>query len=389
MSNSKYLEVNPENEGDVLKFGGEGLRSCYQCGRCTGICPWIKVENKKFSPRKLVHFAQLGFENLFSEEDLWLCTTCDECAAYCPKEVDPPEVIKSIRSVSCERGEVPRGLSDALNNLYELGNPWGRGIRKRAKWAEGLNVEEYDDQDVLLWVGCLGAYDDRNIKSARALARVLENIETSWGTLGADERCCGDSALQSGELMVFEELMDRNMKVIKRSKASKIVTISPHCYNTLKNEYPEISDLGVEVLHYTQYLDELSSDLNLGKFESTVTYQDPCYLGRLNEVYEAPRNLLERIPELELVEMKNSRDSGICCGGGGGRFWLETEPEERLSNMRLEEALAVGADVLATACPFCLVNFEDSAKYLNVENEMKVLDISEIVLNSLENDGDD
>lgn len=382
MSDSQQFEPNIDIERKILDYSSsKDLRSCYQCGSCAGICPWRKIDTRKFNPRTLIREAQLGEEAMFAQEELWLCLMCKECTASCPQDVGIPQVMKGIRSLSCERGEVPREFSNALNNLFELGNPWGRGIRERTEWSDDLGVKEYENQDILLWVGCLGAYDKRNQRVTRSLARLLDMVEVSWGILGADEKCCGDSALQLGELIVFEELVEHNTKVIQDSGAEKIVTISPHCYNTLKNEY---CDLDVEVLHYSQYLNELSRNLDFGSFNFTVTYQDPCYLGRYNDIYGEPRKVLRSIPGLEFVEMENSRERSVCCGGGGGRFWADIDPDERLSNVRLEEVLTIEAEVLATACPFCLVNFEDSAKFLNVEEKIEVLDISEIAFEAVE-----
>lgn len=375
-------------ETDKLR---EGMHKCISCELCFEACPVATTDLFEFTnPDVMVrNFSSMMFDprkeyntaSVMNMREVWQCLTCLKCEEVCPKDIEVMKIFRQAKGKCFEEAKVPTSLSKVLNNQFELGNPWGRSVRKRGEWAEDLDVEKYQGQDVLLWVGCLGAYEERSKKVSRALANVLNRAEVSWGTLGPNEKCCGNLAYQLGEKMVFEELMEENLETIKMSGAEKIVTISPHCFNVLKNEY---FDLDAEVLHYTQYLNNNFDELNPSKdLDWEVTYQDPCYLGRHNEIYEAPRNLLKQVPGIELVEMEKNRDMGVCCGGGGGGFWLNEDPEDHLSNERMEEALGTKADVLATACPFCLANFEDSVKYLNREEDIDVKDISEIVFSCL------
>ncbi|KXA89171.1 hypothetical protein AKJ62_03640 [candidate division MSBL1 archaeon SCGC-AAA259D14] len=355
---------------------GEDLPLCYQCGGCTGVCPWGEVGGG-LNPRVIMRRGQLGIGNILSDE-IWLCTTCDECVDQCPHQVNLPSVMSSIRSLSVEKAMIPGDLQDALESMFRLGNPWSGSVRKRVEWTKDIEVPDYEDQDMLWWVCCTLSYDDRNRNVARAMAQILNVLDASYGIMGRDEKCCGNSARRMGEEGLFMELRNENMKAIKKLGAEKILTTSPHCYNAFKNEY---SDLEADIVHYTQYLHDRMDDIDfLGEFGHTVAYKDPCYLGRHNNVYEEPRELLKSIPELELIEMDRNRETALCCGGGGGRIWAETDPEQRFSNIGVEDALESGADILATACPYCTLNFEDSAKTLDIEDEIDIMDIAEILL---------
>ncbi len=358
---------------------------CYQCGECTAACPWGLVRQGALPVRMLLRQAQLGIEHV--EADLWLCTTCGQCQATCPRGVDIPAVFRSLRQIAWEQRTVEKGLPSTLWSLYWNSNPWSQPPSQRAAWAGSLNLQPFDptSHEVLLYVGCTSSYNRRAQKITRALVRVLESAEVSFGYLGNDEPCCGESALSMGHLPYFKEIAANTIEVFRTKGVKRLVTISPHCYDVFKNHYPD-SNADFQPLHYTQYLAELLGEDRL-KFDRPLnlrlTFQDPCYLGRLNDEYDAPRHILSAIPGIELVEMGDSHQQGLCCGGGGGRMWLETPPGERFSDLRVQQAAESGAGCLATACPFCLVCLEDSAKMMHGKS-IDVLDVAELASMALE-----
>lgn len=375
------------------------LSHCYQCGICSGSCPLSFTT--KFRPRAFVLAAQAeDNESLLNSDLLWQCTACNACVSRCPEGVRPPEIIMSYRSRMVESGRVPQAVSDVLNNIYKRSNPWGIHKQERAKWAEGLKIKHIaEGAEVLYYVGCAPSFDPRNQKVAKALANIFNKAEVDFGILGNDEKCCGDSARRLGEEGLFQLLAEENNAIFQEHKVERVVTTSPHCYHVFKNEYHELLAGGgaggttaaikqpqkyqlKEVLHYSQLLEMLLQQGRLVFTDGpslTVTYHDPCYLGRHNGIYEAPRAVLKAIPGIKLVEMKRNKERSFCCGGGGGRMWVETAEEERLSERRLKEALATGAQLLITACPFCTINFEEAVRTLKAEDSIKVMDLSELV----------
>lgn len=355
------------------------LDYCYQCGRCSGVCPLSRVSD--FRPRKFMLGAQLDRAELLESGLLWQCTTCDACVKVCPQEVKPPEVITSLRSRLVEAGHLPQGVADALENIYRRNNPWGLPKSERAKWAEGLSLRRFERGMEWLWfVGCAPSYDPRSQEVAKSLVKILNHAGVETGFLGEEERCCGDSARRLGEEGLFQLLAEENSARLNEAGAEKILTTSPHCYNVFSNEYPKLNG---EVWHYTQLLAELVRAGRLAFAESaeelTVTYHDPCYLGRHNNIYEEPRSVLRAIPGIRLVEMPRNREQSFCCGGGGGRMWVETEEREHLGAVRVREALSIGAKVLVTACPFCLINLDEAVKSLDAAESLEVWDLAELV----------
>lgn len=363
---------------EVVKEGGESLNLCYQCGLCSGTCPWGVVRD--FNLRKMLRLVQLGLVE--ESDDIWLCSTCKACVDRCPRGVELIDVIRSMRRMLVGGGMIPQMQRSAVSNIVQEGNPWGNPAEERMDWAEGLDVRRYEKgMDHLLFVGCAPSYDPRNQKVARALVEVLKKAEVSFGVLGTEERCCGDSARRIGDEQAFGTVVERNIAKFQEMGVERIVAISPHSYHTMKNDYREFGG-EFEVVHHTQLLAELVDEGKVvpERLEKTVTYHDPCYLGRHNGVYEEPRKVLESIPGVELVEMERTRDFSLCCGGGGGRFWTETVAEERFSNLRVEDASDTGAKTLVTGCPFCILNFEDSAKALGKESELAINDIVELLI---------
>jgi Fe-S oxidoreductase len=382
--NDDGLLLDDELWQRLLELTGNDVALCYQCGECTAACPWGLVRERALPVRMLLRQAQLGIEH--TEPDLWLCTTCGQCQANCPRGVDIPAVFRALRQIAWEQNRVEKGLPSMLWSLYWNNNPWSQPPSTRSAWAGNLNLETFDPDrhEVLLYVGCTSSYNRRAQKIARALGTLLSKAGVSFGYLGDDEPCCGEAALSIGNQPYFEEIAAHTSQVFKEKGITRLMTISPHCYDVFKNHYQEVPP-GWQPLHYTQYLAELVDQDRLvfpHPLDLQVTFQDPCYLGRLNGEYEAPRRILSAIPGVELLEMEDSRQAGLCCGGGGGRMWLETPVGERFSDIRIRQAARTGASRLVTACPFCLSCMEDSVSVISTQ--LTVLDVAELAVMAIE-----
>jgi Fe-S oxidoreductase len=368
---------------DIIKLnGGEAFKRCFQCGLCDVVCPWNKV--RTFSMRRIVREATFGMTEI-EGEDIWRCTTCGRCPQHCPRDVKQIDSGVSLRRIATEYGVFPKPVSSirAISaSLTGEGNPLSEERAKRADWGEGLSVKTFtEEMDVLYFVGCYFSYDPRLKKVARATANILNKAGVDFGILGSKENCCGESIRKAGDEELFKRLARENIKTFIDNGVKKILVSSPHCYHTFKNEYPEFM-VDFEVVHISQYVFELIHEgkIELSKeYGKKVTYHDPCYLGRHNDIYDEPREALKKIPGLELNEMPESRVDSLCCGGGGGRIWMETPKGERFSDLRLEQAIDVEAEVLATSCPYCITNFEDSRLTLDVAEKIEVKDITEII----------
>jgi Fe-S oxidoreductase len=318
-------------------------------------------------------------------EDIWRCTTCGRCPQQCPRDVKQIDSGVALRRVATEYGVFPKpvkAIRTVSASLTDFGNPLGEEREKRAAWAEGLSVREYaEGMEILYFPGCYLSYDARLKKVAKATANILNRAGVDFGILGSKENCCGESIRKTGDEAQFKRLARENIKTFIDNGVKRILVSSPHCYHTFKNEYPEFK-VNFEVVHISQYLFEL---MNEGRLELTkeygkkVTYHDPCYLGRHNGIYDEPRGALKKIPGLELVEMPDSRVDSLCCGGGGGRVWMETVKGERFCDLRIEQAMGTGAEVLATSCPYCITMLEDSRLTLDVAEKIEVKDITEII----------
>jgi Fe-S oxidoreductase len=373
-----FIEVIDE----IKEAGGDVFKLCFQCGLCDTVCPWNKVRN--FSMRKLVREAAFGLTEI-EGEDLWRCTTCGTCPAQCPRGVKQIDVAVALRRVATEYEIFPASVKSARTaraSLISEGNPLQGDRKKRADWAKDQSVKTYTEgMEALYFVGCYLSYDPRMKKVATATANILNKAGVDFGILGSQENCCGESIRKIGSEEVFKRLARENIKTFIDNGVKKVIVSSPHCYHTFKNEYPEFM-VNFEVVHMSQYLLELieAGRLELtGEYDKKVTYHDPCYLGRHNNVYDEPRNLLNKITGLDLVEMEMSRKNSLCCGGGGGRIWMDTPQEERFSDIRLKQAKESGAQVLTTSCPYCITNFEESRLNLEYEDIMEVKDITEII----------
>jgi Fe-S oxidoreductase len=362
------------------------LFACIQCGKCTGGCPM--ATKTSLNPRNLIYrllVAGNGFD-IEGREELWDCTTCNTCASRCPKLVNPMEIVISLRSAFVEKGRVHPNVKTALESTFRHGNPLTMPREDRGLWADGLSIKPFEEgMDYLYYVGCTPSYDPRVQKVAQSLVRLLQQTGLSFGILGNEESCCGSEVRRLGEAGLFEMVVEETTEAYKSLGVGKMFTTSPHCFNVFKNDYVTIlgeAEPMMQVQHYTQVLAGLleRGELKLtGTLEKTITYHDPCYLGKHNGVFDEPRTVLTSIPGVKLVEMDRSREKSLCCEGGGGRMWLEgTNPGTRLAQQRVQEALETGAEILATACPFCLLTLDEAVKHLNAQDKIQVMDIAEL-----------
>ncbi len=359
------------------------LLGCIQCGRCTGGCP-VTVR-ADLNVRQFVNDAydEEKLEELARLTDIWDCTACHTCAVRCPKGLKPLEVLIGLRTMIVESGKVEPTVRDALQSVLLEGNPWEKSRATRLDWMEGLDVKIADpDEPVenLFFVCCTIAYDPRVRAVAQNMVKLLNKAGVDYAFLPEDESCCGSEVFTLGEEGLFEMQVEDNTEYLNEFQAKRIVTLSPHCYTTYKTHYP---DLKMPVVHYTELLVELLKDEKLSwkeELPKKIVYHDPCYLGKQGGIYDEPRELLKSIPGAELVEFDRSRERSLCCEGGGGKMWVESESKkERLSDTRIKDAKELGAEIVAVACPFCVLTLEDSMKGLGYEEEMRVAEIMELL----------
>jgi succinate dehydrogenase/fumarate reductase iron-sulfur protein len=385
----------PQSPADLKKYWD--LTLCIKCSICNSACPAV-IDEKFLGPSALTATYRFvadsrdqGLDQRLKPmaDNVWLCTQCNSCTMFCPKKLACANAIVDDHSLLVEAGDIPRTVKDVLESVYKYHNPMGTPQAKRMDWAKDLNVKTFPTTtkaDILFFTCCSNTYDMRNQEAARTMASIFDHMQLSFATLGAEEWCCGDHMLRLGEKGLFEELAEHNVSMFKKFDAQKIVTLSPHCYNTFKNDKP-YSDAGLNVQHYTQFLAEAveKGNIKLSKpINKRIAYHDPCFLGKRNEVFDAPRKILQSIKGAELVEMRRTRQSSFCCGGGAGRVWTEDAlPEKRPSTNRLQEALSLNVDTVAVACPYCVTTLEDAVKVLDVENKVSVKDILELVKEAL------
>jgi len=398
---------------NLLQSEFKDLLLCIGCRRCNGNCP-ATLSGKPLRPREIVlnlkkHLFEVGSELLkeesetkapptekamagrvITQDEIWACTTCRACQEVCPVEIKHIDAVTGLRqNLVMDQAVIPETAEGALRSIEARGHPW-RGTRfSRTDWAEGLGIKtlaEDSDIDILYWVGCTEALEDRSIKVAQATGKLLTLAGMKVGILGAEESCCGEPARRMGNEYLFMMQAEKNIAVLKKYGVKKIVTACPHGYHTLKNEYPKFGG-EFEVIHHTELIAKL---LREGKLKITkgsggmVTYHDACYLGRHNGIYEPPRQILNSMPGVNVVEMEQNRHKGFCCGGGGGRMWLEERIGRRIIELRIERAIETKAQTVVTACPFCLQMFDDAIKAKGVEEALKVMDIAELVSLALE-----
>jgi len=376
------------------------LDACTRCGRCQDRCP-AHLSNKPLSPKKLIQDLKEewlrrahGVKNedglldkVIEEETLWSCTACLSCQVNCPVSIPTfDKTLEMRRFLTMTLSKMSPEVKLLYKNLQTRFDPYGMGKAQRLEWTEGLDVKKATEAevDVLYWVGCVASLDDRNRKIARSVATILNAAGVSFGVLGPDEKCCGDPLRRTGNEYQYQELAQGNVDLLKELGTKKIVTACPHCYNTLKNDYPQLGGV-FEVYHHTEFISSLA---RAGKIaikpvlEGITTYHDPCYLGRVNEVFDAPRRIVGRVAKGRFVEMPRNRKEGFCCGGGGGKIWME-EHHDRICHLRMDEAIGISAATVVTACPYCLIMMEDAIKDKEKSESMRALDISEIVARGL------
>jgi Fe-S oxidoreductase/nitrate reductase gamma subunit len=422
--------LKPINLADetAVKFGATDVEdltwkqllngyTCTECGRCTSACP-ANFTGKALNPKKimtdlrartmqkaplLLAGAQSGdvtgdrekalghqlLDNYISEKELWACTTCMACVQECPVMIEHVETIVDLRrGLVLNESRFPDELKTTFSNLERNFTPWGFGHATRADWAEGLDVPLMADvktADYLFWVGCAGAYDARYRKVSRAFSQLLKLAGVNFAILGAEEKCNGDPARRMGNEYLAQTLMTENIATLNRYGVSKIVVTCPHCLQSLGKEYRQLGG-NYDVIHHTTLIRELIRQRKLtprGNQASSITFHDPCYLGRYNGQYEAPREVLDALPGVRTMEMKRSRDRSFCCGAGGGRMWMEEREGKRVNIERTEEALRLHPDVIGTGCPFCMTMLTDGVKEKDASEEVQVRDIAELVLEAV------
>lgn len=372
--------MNTELQSFIQKYD---LLGCIQCGRCTGGCPVTVRTN--LNVRRFVYDSidQDALDELAKLPEIWDCTACNTCAVRCPKGLKPVEVLIGLRNILVEGGAVQPTVRDALESVFREGNPWDKPRATRSDWMQGLEVkiaEPGERVENLIFVCCTIAYDPKVQVTAKNLIKILNKSGVDYGFIGDSETCCSSEVHNLGEEGLFEMMIEDNTELLNSYDAARLVTISPHCYSTFKNQYP---GLKAEVIHYTHLLKEILEENKLeltGEFPQKIVYHDPCFLGKQNGVFDEPRYILGRIPGAEIVEFDRSRERSLCCEGGGGKMWVESESRlERLAEVRVKDAKALGASILAVACPFCVLTLDDAVKAKGFEEEMRVAEILEII----------
>lgn len=433
----RYMDL----EADVEQFGASDVEqlswknlldgySCTECGRCTAACP-ANITGKPLSPRKIVINTRqrlmekapvvLGdrmdfmrsallhgeggeagagtiaevmehrlLDTYITEDELWACTSCRACVTECPVSIDQLDVINELRrNLVLTESRFPVELQPVFESLERNGSPWAFNPGDRADWAQGMNIATMAElhargerPDVLFWVGCMGSFDDRAKKITVAFATIMQSCGISFAILGQEEHCHGDPARRMGNEYLYQTLAKDTIETLDRYEVTTIVTHCPHCFHQMGNEFPQLGG-NYEVIHHSTYIERLLQEERVplktaeGK-KLTVAYHDSCYLGRYNDVYDAPRETMKRaLPVITLVEAPRSKDRGLCCGAGGGRMFMEEKTGKRINMERTEELLATGADAIAVACPFCMTMMTDGVKASG--SEVPVFDISEVV----------
>ena len=387
------------------------LDACVRCGRCTEVCP-AAIAGQPLSPMHLIldlkaHLADVGpavqraahnnedprvvselamVGDVIKDETLWACRTCGACVQECPVMIEHvPTIVDMRRYLVMDEARIPAAAQSVLENIEQRGHPWRGTTLTRESWMEGLgDVPVFDgSQEYLYWVGCSGALVERNLPITQAVFRLLREAGTSFGVMGQEETCNGDPARRLGNEYLYQILAEQLIEAFKAKNVQRVITNCPHCFNTFKNEYPQF-DGHFEVLHHTEFLAGALRDGKLKpqhQVSEHVTYHDSCYLGRMNDVYDAPREIIEMLPGVEMTEMKRSRSRGLCCGAGGGNMWLEEVGERRVNHVRTEEAAATGASSVVSNCPFCVQMFEDGIPAVQPEEEgrLRAFDVAELL----------
>lgn len=377
--------------------------ACTECGRCQDLCPaWntrkplspklliLDLKNNLYKNKEAILAGKLdevspAINEDVTEDVIWACTSCRACEIACPVFIEQTDKIYDIRrNLVMMESKMPDGIGTIFKNLETNATPWAFSAADRGKWAEDLSVPtlaQSPEIDVLLWVGCAGSYDDRNKKVLRSFVSLLKKASVRFAILGNEEQCTGDPARRIGNEYLYQTLAQANIETLNRYGVKKIVTACPHCFNTIKNEYKDFGG-AYEVFHHSQFIASLIKDGRLKPtkgVDESITFHDSCYLGRWNNVYDQPRAVLEAIPSARLVEMKQNRDSGLCCGAGGGRMFMEEHIGKRINITRTEQALDTHAGIVASSCPFCMTMMTDGMKSKEMLDKVKVMDIAELM----------
>ncbi len=410
--------INLEDE-EAEQFGAADIQdlswkqlldgyACTECGRCTDACP-AAATGKSLSPREIIVNIRKRTEqqapyiisgevkegisdktlihDYIKDEELWACTTCNACVYECPVTIEHIDSIVDMRrDLVLMESSFPPELNNVFKNIETNYSPWAFNPQDRADWADGLEIKtmaEDSKTEYLFWVGCSGSFDTRYQKVSQAFAKIMQKAGVDFRILGKEEKCNGDTARRLGNEYLAQMLMQENIETMNNYGVKKIVTACPHCYNSIKNEYPQFGG-NFEVMHHSEMIEQLLKEnrikLNDEGESKKITFHDSCYLGRYNNIYEQPRNSINKIGNLKLVEMDRSRDKGFCCGAGGGRMFLEETEGTRINENRTQEALNTGAATIASACPFCMTMLNDGLKTFNKSEEVEIKDIAEIVL---------
>jgi Fe-S oxidoreductase len=373
----------------IAEMGAQTLNWCMQCGLCTNLCPWRLVPgetSEEFNIRHMQRLGQMGMEGFEKENVLFACTTCSMCQSNCPRKVEIVENVRAMRLSIVGSGTAPSNFRPILGSAHANGNPWSGPRENRTAWQDGMDIPQFGpDTEYFLYVCCHSCYDPRSIKVARSIATLLRHAGVSFGVIGAEESCCGESVRKLGDEELFQKLAQSNIKLFNSKGVKKIITTSPHCLWTFRNEYPELEGKW-DLIHYTELLAQLvaAGKLTFPKgLRKKVAFHDPCYLGRHSEIYDAPRTLLTGIPEVEAVELGRNREASLCCAGGGGRIWAEAPKGERFGELRITDAVEKGAEVLTTSCPYCLNMLTDACSSLEKEELLEIKELSEILAAAL------
>lgn len=415
----KKIDLEDENAetfgvADIEQFSWKQILdgySCTECGRCTWNCP-ANIVGKSLSPRELIVdirkrtfdkaplivegktegelYEKTLIHNYISDKVLWQCTTCLACVQECPVMIEHVDSIVDMRrNLVLTESEFPPQLNSVFKSLETNYTPWVFNAADRAAWAEGMNIKtmaEDKDGEILFWVGCAGSFDERYKKVTKAFAAIMQKAGVDFRILGTEEKCNGDTARRLGNEYLSQMMMRENIETMNNYGVKKVVTACPHCFHSLKNEFPQFGG-NYEVTHHTVFIEELIAKGKIQIKEETenhkVTYHDSCYLGRYNNIYDAPRNSLSKVAGLDIVEMKRNKSKGFCCGAGGGRMFLEDDEGGRINEERTREALETKADTIASACPFCMTMMTDGVKHFEKTDEVAVKDIAEIILENI------
>jgi Fe-S oxidoreductase/nitrate reductase gamma subunit len=408
-SKEEFARENAYGVGQIDQFTWKGLFdscACTECGRCSDACP-ATFTGKALEPRLVIHDIKVNLlqnfngqagklpliggetEGSVAEEVLWDCTTCGACMEVCPVFIEHvPRIVDMRRYLVEMKAKFPDELLTFFENMEQRSNPWGMAPTERTKWAADIDVKPFEAgrTEYLFYVGCAGAFDSRNRHTTVSLAKILDKSGISWGILGREEMCCGDSLRRLGNEYVFDRMVRANLKMFADKGIRKIITQCPHCYTTLKNDYAQYG-ASLEVVHHTEFIQKLLLENKLPIKNADelgrVLYHDSCYLGRYNSIFDAPRDVISRATGEAPAEMERNREKGFCCGGGGGRMWMEEQKGKLINVARVEEALEENPDTICVACPYCMTMFEDGLKDKEADEKVRVLDLAEIVARAL------